>query len=71
MRTEGWRLLQEHKAGGVRQVDIARATGRTEPTVYGWLLGISIPDTISAVRLKEHFGIPVEAWTQKPQRKAS
>lgn len=68
-RTEGHRLLRAVKKDrGLRQSEIAREVRRTEPTVYGWLQGEAIPDTMSAIALQKKFGIPVLAWGEKAKR---
>ena len=73
-KTEGHRLLREYKEStGVRQSEIARAISRTDPTVYAWLNGSSVPDVASAVALEKFTGgaVPIEAWASRRKRKAA
>lgn len=68
-RTEGHRLLD---ASGLTPAQVVKGTGRTHPTVRRWFRD-GKPDVESCFLLRDFAGIPVEAWTQKPngKRKAS
>lgn len=74
MKTEGHRLLTRWLAATrTRQADVARGVGRSEPSVYFWIAGKSVPDTSSAVALEKFTrgAVPVEAWTRKPKGRAA
>jgi len=68
LTSEGHRLLREAAKGRGRRAAIARAIGKSRPTVCDLVNGKHDPALETAVALKQHLGIPVEAWSQKPRR---
>lgn len=67
--SEGSRLLGEgiaKKFGNVSRA--SRATGLTTGTLVLWKFGDRTPDLTSAIRLRDEFGIPVDAWLKPPSK---
>lgn len=66
--SEGSRLLTEAiaKFGSVTRA--SRATGLTTGTLVLWKFGDRTPDLASAIRLRDEFGVPVDAWLKPPSK---
>jgi hypothetical protein len=63
MRTEGQRQLCHVSASSAA---IGRQVGRTKAAVSAWRCGLSTPGADIQERLRELYGIPIEAWVLVP-----
>lgn len=71
VRTEGQRQLKLYVArlGRGAQRRLARAIGRSDPTVSTLLSGLYLPDVETAAKIEEVAGVPMRAWAKRPDRK--
>lgn len=60
-------MQEAAKAKGAKAA-IARAIGRSKMTITSLARGDYEPGRETALALRDHLGIPIEAWGEKPKR---
>jgi hypothetical protein len=63
-RSEGHRLLI---AVGDSRAAVARAAGSAKTSAHRWLSGFGLPEPDARKKLRQAYGIPIEAWEQAPR----